>query len=73
MGFEISKNHFHEMLAVSLTVNKERTNYLYNIPFEQWSQAYNGGLRYGHMTSNLIECINFVLKGMRHLLITSVV
>ncbi|KAK5786251.1 hypothetical protein PVK06_040884 [Gossypium arboreum] len=61
------------MLAILHSVNKEGADYLCNIPFEQWTQAYNGGLRYGHMTSNLAEYINSVLKGMRHLLITAVV
>ncbi|KAH1063335.1 hypothetical protein J1N35_028322 [Gossypium stocksii] len=61
------------MLAVLCSVNEEGADYLCNIPFEQWTQAYDGGLRYGHMTSNLAECINFVLKGMHHFLITLVV
>ncbi|XP_017624984.1 uncharacterized protein LOC108468613 [Gossypium arboreum] len=55
------------------SVNEEGYDYLCNIPFEQWTQAYDGGLRYGHMTSNLAECINYVLKGTHHLPITSVV
>ncbi|KAK5812676.1 hypothetical protein PVK06_028114 [Gossypium arboreum] len=38
-----------------------------------WTQAYDDGLRYGHMTSNLAECINFFLKGTRYLPITLVV
>ncbi|KAK5802953.1 hypothetical protein PVK06_030587 [Gossypium arboreum] len=73
MGYEISKDHFHEMLAVFLLVNKEGANYLCNIPFEQWTQAYDGGLQYGHMTSNLAECINSMLKGTHHLPIIAVV
>ncbi|KAH1047205.1 hypothetical protein J1N35_037989 [Gossypium stocksii] len=72
-GYEISKDRFHEMIAILHSVNEEGTDYLCNIPFEQWTQAYDGGLRYGHMTINLAECINFVLKGTRHLPITSVV
>ncbi|PPR94799.1 hypothetical protein GOBAR_AA25869 [Gossypium barbadense] len=71
--YEINKDHFHEMLAVLRSVNKEGHNYLCNIPFEQWTQAYDNDLRYGQITLNLAECINFVLKGTRHLPITSVV
>jgi len=33
------------------------------IPFEKWTQAYDGGKRYGHKTTNLVECMNSVLKG----------
>ncbi|KAK5839575.1 hypothetical protein PVK06_008378 [Gossypium arboreum] len=73
IGYEISKDRFHEMLAVLHLVNEEGADYLYNIPFEHWTQAYDDGLRYGHMTSNLAECINFVLKGTCHLPTTSVV
>ncbi|PPR81737.1 hypothetical protein GOBAR_AA38973 [Gossypium barbadense] len=54
-------------------VNEEGHDYLCNIPFEQWTQAYDGDLRYGQMTSSLAECMNFVLKGTRYLLITSAV
>ncbi|PPS20313.1 hypothetical protein GOBAR_AA00267 [Gossypium barbadense] len=72
-GYEISNDRFHEMLAVLHSINEESANYLYNIPFEQWTQAYDSGLRYGHMTSNLAKCINSVLKGTCYLSITSVV
>ncbi|MFQ6636710.1 hypothetical protein Gotur_012470 [Gossypium turneri] len=61
------------MLAILCSINGEGAYYLCNIHFEQWAQAYDGGLRYSHMTSNLAECINSVLKGTRHLPITSVV
>ncbi|KAK5846385.1 hypothetical protein PVK06_002671 [Gossypium arboreum] len=71
--YEISKDCFHEMLAVLRSVNEEGADYLCNIPFEQWTQAYDDSLRYSHITSNLAECINSILKGTRHLPITSVV
>ena len=61
-GYEINKDRFHEMLAALRSINGEGVDYLCNIPFEQWEQAYDGGLRYGHMTSNLVECINSILK-----------
>ena len=28
------------------------------IPLEKWTQAYDEGRRYGHMTTNLVECIS---------------
>ena len=36
-------------------------------------KAYDGGFRYGLMTTNIIECINGVLKGARMLPITALV
>ncbi|KAK5785468.1 hypothetical protein PVK06_040058 [Gossypium arboreum] len=73
MGHEINKNRFHEMLGILHLVNKQGAVYLCNIPFEQWTQVYDDGLRYGHITTNLVECIYPILKGMRHLPITSIV
>ena len=53
--------------------NEEAANWVDNIPKEKWTQAFDGGRRYGHMTTNLAECINAVLKGTRHLPITALV
>ncbi|XP_016207126.1 uncharacterized protein LOC107647572 [Arachis ipaensis] len=39
------------------------TNWLNRIPREQYALAFDGGYRWGHMTTNLVECINSVLKG----------
>ncbi|XP_025631056.1 uncharacterized protein [Arachis hypogaea] len=49
------------------------TNWLSRIPREQYALAFDGGYRWGHMTTNLVECINSVLKGARNLPITALV
>ncbi|RYQ89319.1 hypothetical protein Ahy_B09g096028 isoform J [Arachis hypogaea] len=41
------------------------TNWLNRISREQYALAFDGGYRWGHMTTNLVECINSVLKGAR--------
>lgn len=46
---------------------------LNDIPREKWTQAWDGGRRYGHMTSNLVECVNGVLKKCRHLPVAALV
>ena len=38
-------------------------NWLDQISKRKWTQAYDEGKRYGHMTTNLAEYMNFVLKG----------
>ncbi|XP_016168863.1 uncharacterized protein LOC107611456 [Arachis ipaensis] len=38
-----------------------------------YALAFDGGYRWGHMTTNLVECINSVLKGARNLAITALV
>jgi len=40
---------------------------------EKWTQAYDGGKMYGHMTTNPAEYINFMLKGTRSLPIFALV
>ncbi|KAH1114623.1 hypothetical protein J1N35_008001 [Gossypium stocksii] len=58
--YDISKDRFHEMLAVLRSVNEKGADYLCNIPFEQWTQAYDGGLRYasykGQMQGGHVWC-----------------
>ncbi|KAH1131567.1 hypothetical protein J1N35_002945 [Gossypium stocksii] len=39
----------------------------------QWTQSYDEGFRYGQMTTNLVEAVNFVLRHTRHLPISTVV
>ncbi len=40
---------------------------------EKWTLAKDDGWRYGAMTTNLSECFNVVLKGVRNLPITAMV
>ena len=49
------------------------TDWLDQIPREKWVQAFDGGHRWGHMTTNLVECMNSVLKEARNLPITILV
>ena len=48
-------------------------SWLDEIPREKWVQAFDGGHRYGHMTMDLVECINSVLKDACNLPITALV
>ncbi|KAF1871107.1 hypothetical protein Lal_00020841 [Lupinus albus] len=47
--------------------------WLDQIPKAKWAQCYDEGRQYGHMTTNLAECINGVLKGSRALHITALI
>ena len=40
---------------------------------KKWAQAYDQGYQYGWMTTNIVECINGVLKGAQMLPITALV
>ncbi|XP_019423103.1 PREDICTED: uncharacterized protein LOC109360782 [Lupinus angustifolius] len=73
MGYELMRPRFERMLNSLRQKNSRAAAWLDQIPKEKWSQAYDGGRRYGHMTTNLAECINGVLKGSRALPITALV
>ena len=49
-------------------VHPQAADWIEGIPKSKWSRAYDEtGSRWGHMTTNLAECINSVLKGVRFL------
>ena len=49
------------------------TIWLDQIPREQWTLAWDDGKWWGHMTTNLAESLNSVLKKMRNFPITALV
>ena len=53
--------------------NPEAGTWIDNIPVEKWTRSYDNGQRWGHMTTNLIESMNGVFKGIRNLPITALV
>ena len=53
--------------------NPAMCDWIDRIPIEKWAQHADEGRRFGHMTTNLSECINAVLKGTRNLPITALV
>ncbi|XP_057434380.1 uncharacterized protein LOC130727291 [Lotus japonicus] len=73
MGYERRQPRFEAKLIVLRSEFPEVATWLDNIPREKWTQAYDGGSRYGHMTTNLAECLNSVLKGARALPLTALV
>ncbi|KAF1899392.1 hypothetical protein Lal_00019520 [Lupinus albus] len=73
MGYELMRPRFERMLDDLRQKNPRAAAWLDNIPKEKWTQSYDEGRRYGHMTTNLAECVNGVLKGSRALPITSLV
>ncbi|RVW71392.1 Serine/threonine-protein phosphatase 7 long form-like [Vitis vinifera] len=54
-------------------INAEARNWLEQIPLEKWALSYDGGRRYGIMTTNTSEVFNGVLQGARNLPITALV
>ncbi|XP_052110161.1 uncharacterized protein LOC127741515 [Arachis duranensis] len=53
--------------------DKTYTNWLNRIFHKQYALAFDDGYRWGHMTTNLVERVNSMLKGARNLPITALV
>nr|XP_025703873.1 uncharacterized protein LOC112805753 [Arachis hypogaea] len=49
------------------------TQWCNEIGVQRWVFAFDKDHRWGHMTTNLIECINYVLKGARNLPMTVII
>ncbi|XP_016200064.1 uncharacterized protein LOC107641068 [Arachis ipaensis] len=48
------------------------TNWCDEIGLQRWVLAFDEGYRWGHMTTNMVECINSALKGARNLPVNAV-
>lgn len=53
--------------------NIQALQWVDNIPREKWTKVFDGGQRWGHMTINLVESMNSVLKTTHNLPITALV
>ncbi|KAF7801727.1 uncharacterized protein G2W53_040838 [Senna tora] len=65
MGYELMPNRVEEMLAELRSHNQRAAEWIADIPKHQWCRSHDEGGRYDHMTTNLSECINGILKGAR--------
>ncbi|KAE8671532.1 Type I inositol 1,4,5-trisphosphate 5-phosphatase CVP2 [Hibiscus syriacus] len=73
MSYELLPQTFESMLQDLRAKNEEGYDYISLIDKEMWTNAYDGGYQYGHITTNLAEAINSTLKGARHLLVEALV
>jgi hypothetical protein len=51
--------------------NADALRWIDNIPLEKWTREFNKGQWWGHMTTNLMESMNYVFKGIQNLPITA--
>ncbi|XP_058749008.1 uncharacterized protein LOC131621962 [Vicia villosa] len=65
-----SFKHYRREIRLS---NPDAGTWIDNIPVEKWTRSYDNGHRWGHMTTNLVESMNGVFKGIRHLPVTALV
>ncbi|KAF1881954.1 hypothetical protein Lal_00038598 [Lupinus albus] len=73
MSYELIRPRFEWMLSALREKNPRAGAWLDHIPKAKWAQCYDEGRQYGHITTNLAECVNNILKGSRALSITALV
>ncbi|KAL5190521.1 hypothetical protein HKD37_04G009947 [Glycine soja] len=74
LAYTPCKHIFYQNLEKFCELSPAIATWIDRISKEKWTMAYDReGRRYGHMTTNLSECINKVLKDCRNILITALV
>ncbi|KAL5180201.1 hypothetical protein HKD37_01G001376 [Glycine soja] len=74
LAYTPCKHIFYQNLEKFRQLSPAIATWIDWISKEKWTMAYDReGCRYGHMTTNLSECINKVLKDCRNILITALV
>ena len=71
--YEIRKPQIKAKLLTMQSEFPRAANWLNQIPKSKWTRACDEGKQYGHMTINLVKCINSILKGARTFPITALV
>ncbi|KAH1250330.1 hypothetical protein GmHk_05G013501 [Glycine max] len=74
LAYTPCKHVFDQNLEKFRQLSPAIARWIDRISKEKWSMAYDtSGRRYGHMTTNLSECVNKVLKDCRSIPITALV
>ncbi|XP_025662060.1 uncharacterized protein [Arachis hypogaea] len=64
---------FYYWFDIMRTENPAMCDWANRMEYDKWTQHQDSGRRFGHMTTNISECVNYVLKGTRNLPVTSLV
>ncbi|XP_016747576.2 uncharacterized protein [Gossypium hirsutum] len=76
IGYELEAHRFRHKLArleTDMAGSKPSLRqWLGSMEPWQWAQCFDEGYRYGHMTTNLVEAVNSVLRRTRHLPISAI-
>ncbi|XP_025679127.1 uncharacterized protein [Arachis hypogaea] len=68
-----SEVEFDYWFDILRTENPAMCDWADRLEYDKWTQHHDGGKRFGHMTTNISECVNSVLKGTRNLPVTALV
>ncbi|XP_029148839.1 uncharacterized protein [Arachis hypogaea] len=64
---------FYYWFDIMRTENLAMCDWANRMEYDKWTQHKDSGRRFGHMTTNISECVNSVLKATRNLPVTSLV
>ncbi|KAK4263348.1 hypothetical protein QN277_028771 [Acacia crassicarpa] len=74
LGYMSSKIMFDIKFQEFIDANPQCVTWFERLAKEKWCRSHDAeGRRFGHMTTNLAECVNKVLRGARNLPITALV
>jgi len=73
IAYEVKQPILDAKLAALRSHSPEVASWINKIPLQKWTQAYDGGNSFRHMTTNLVECMNSVLKIARSLPICALI
>ncbi|XP_025625403.1 uncharacterized protein [Arachis hypogaea] len=62
-----TKAEFYYWFDIIRTENPTMCDWANRMEYDKWTQHEDSGRRFGHMTTNISECVNSVLKGTRNL------
>ncbi|XP_057734020.1 uncharacterized protein LOC130949269 [Arachis stenosperma] len=64
---------FYYWFDIMRTENPAMCDWANRMEYDKWTQHEDASRRFGHMTTNISECVNSMLKGTRNLPVTSLV
>ena len=73
VGYALSQPGFIYYRHEIFESNPNAGRWIDNLDREKWTRSYENGVRWGHMTTNLVESMNDVFKGLQNLPITALV
>src|SRR3954467_6339649 len=72
-GYALNQPGFQYYRREIALTNPDAGRWIDSIDRARWTRSYDDGARWGHMTTNLVESMNGVFKGIRNLPVTAIV
>ncbi|XP_072054476.1 uncharacterized protein [Arachis hypogaea] len=73
VAYAKTKAEFDYWFDIMRIENPAMFDWANRLKYDKWTQHQDGGRRFGHMMTNISECVNSILKGTRNLPVTALV